>query len=46
MSSPKENKARWRLVTTLIETLGFSPWLATIVALFMMFLAGAALISR
>ena len=35
---------RSKIVTTLIETFGFSPWLATIVALFLAFLAAAALV--
>ncbi len=43
MQAPSE-KSRPRLVTALIETFGFSPWLASIVALFLVFLAGAALV--
>jgi TRAP transporter TAXI family solute receptor len=36
-------KKRFRLVNTLIETFGFSPWLATAIALFLgLLLAGAA----
>lgn len=34
---------RTKLVTALIETFGFSPWLASVVALFIVLLAGAAL---
>lgn len=43
MQAPPE-KSRPRLVTALIETFGFSPLLASIVALFLVFLAGAALV--
>ncbi len=37
-------KKRPKLVTALIETFGFSPWLASVVALFLVFLAAAALV--
>lgn len=43
MHSPTDRK-RFPLVTALIETFGFSPWLATAVALFLTFLLGAAVI--
>ena len=43
MPSQKDKK-RFKLVSTLIETFGFSPWLATVVALFLMALAAAALV--
>src|SRR3712207_1801773 len=33
---------RTKLVTALIETFGFSPWLASVVALILVLLAGAA----
>jgi TRAP-type uncharacterized transport system substrate-binding protein len=35
---------RFKLVTALIETFGFSPWLASLVALFLVFLGAAALV--
>lgn len=38
------HKSRPALVTALIETFGFSPWLATLVALFLLLLAGAAVV--
>lgn len=41
---PATEKSRPALVTALIETFGFSPWLATLVALFMLMLGGAALV--
>lgn len=37
-------KRRPRLVTTLIETFGFSPWLASIASIFLMVLAAAAVV--
>ena len=37
-------KKRPKLVAALIETFGFSPWFATIVALFLVFLAAAAVV--
>lgn len=41
---PTPGKKRPKLVAALIETFGFSPWLASIVALFLVLLAGAALV--
>ena len=41
---PTPGKKRPKLVTALIETFGFSPWLASIVALFLVMLAGAAVV--
>ncbi|MCX6953667.1 MAG: ABC transporter substrate-binding protein [Verrucomicrobia bacterium] len=35
---------RPKLVTALIETFGFSPWLASLISLFLLLLAGAALL--
>jgi TRAP-type uncharacterized transport system substrate-binding protein len=43
-SHTTNEKKRFKLVTTLIETFGFSPWLATAVALFIMCLGLAALV--
>lgn len=44
MHHPTTEKSRIPLVTALIETFGFSPWLATAVALFLGFLLAAALV--
>ncbi len=41
---PSSDKSRPRLVSALIETFGFSPLLASLVALFLVFLGGAALV--
>lgn len=43
MKAPKPSR-RPKLVTALIETFGFSPWLATIVALFLLGLGAAAIL--
>jgi TRAP-type uncharacterized transport system substrate-binding protein len=43
MNPPKEKK-RPKLVTTLIETFGFSPWLATLVSLFLLVLGASAVV--
>jgi TRAP-type uncharacterized transport system substrate-binding protein len=42
MQSPPVNRPK--LVAALIETFGFSPWLASVVAVFIVLLAGAALV--
>src|SRR5664279_3405246 len=44
MKSPKPSRRPPRLVTALIETFGFSPWLASIVALFLLGLGAAAIL--
>ena len=41
---PSRPSRRPKLVTTLVETFGFSPWVATIVALFLILLAAAAIL--
>ena len=41
---PSTPTKRPKLVTALIETFGFSPWLATIVALFLVLLGGLAVV--
>ncbi|MES2692992.1 MAG: TAXI family TRAP transporter solute-binding subunit [Verrucomicrobiota bacterium] len=39
-----QEKHRFKIVTALIETFGFSPWFASLVALFLLLLAAAAVV--